>query len=249
MIATLRSELIKLKTVRSTWIATAVFIVLSLGLGLSTIALSLNSIGLDPSNATALFGLVRTGFIVLAILGALSITSEYGTGLLGLTFQATPNRLRLMTAKVLVTSVFAGVLGLVVSVGLLAVGHVMVVGHPHADIGFAGADFTLLAIAVTSVFSVVGAMGVGGLLRSTPATVAVVILWASVMEGMLASLPHVSQVVAPFLPFLNAYHAINGDAGATTFHWGQVGGLLYFMATATVLFIAGSLVVNRRPPR
>lgn len=32
MIATLRSELIKLKTVRSTWIATAVFIVLSLGL-------------------------------------------------------------------------------------------------------------------------------------------------------------------------------------------------------------------------
>jgi ABC-2 type transport system permease protein len=98
----LRSEWTKIRTVRSTMWTLGVMLVLVLGIDLLVVA-ALN--GHDESDmpvlAPGLFGLLL-GQIAVITLGALVITSEYGTGMIRTTFTACPSRSRVLAAKALV---------------------------------------------------------------------------------------------------------------------------------------------------
>lgn len=102
MTATLRSEWVKLSSVRSTWWTLAAMLVL--GAGLTTLICWQNADWLASAEADESPGSFITWGMMIAqvcavVLGALAVTSEYGTGMVRTTFAATPRRGQVLAAK------------------------------------------------------------------------------------------------------------------------------------------------------
>ncbi|MFZ3472907.1 ABC transporter permease [Streptomyces sp. 4.24] len=116
------SEWTKLISVRSTMWTLGSLVLLVVGIGGAVI---LQTRDLDyeqmPFIAPSLFGLL-VGQLSVMVLGVLTVTSEYGTGLVRTTFTAAPDRYRVLTAKYLVfgTAAFLTTAGSVALVGLTA---------------------------------------------------------------------------------------------------------------------------------
>ncbi|MBW8737510.1 MAG: ABC transporter permease [Streptomyces turgidiscabies] len=103
----LASEWTKIKSVRSTLWTLGVFLVLVIGIGLLVAAQTTDeNFGDVPYTIPAFFGLVL-GQICLITLGVLVISSEYGTGMIRTTFTASPQRHRVLAAKLIIFFVVA----------------------------------------------------------------------------------------------------------------------------------------------
>jgi ABC-2 type transport system permease protein len=125
----LRSEWIKLRSLRSTVWSSAALILLSIGLAV-LMAATLNSMGSEPlpndaqvvqvsSFPVALGQLIVA---VLGVLGVLVISGEYSTGMIRSTFSAVPRRLPVLWAKGAVLFVSTFVAGLVATTSAYLVG-------------------------------------------------------------------------------------------------------------------------------
>ncbi|GGX41930.1 ABC transporter permease subunit [Streptomyces fructofermentans] len=103
----LASEWTKIKSVRSTMWTLGVFLLLVVGVGL---LVAVNTTTEDytevPYTIPAFFGLIL-GQICLITLGVLVVSSEYGTGMIRTTFTASPQRYRVLTAKLIIFFVVA----------------------------------------------------------------------------------------------------------------------------------------------
>ncbi|HVX08276.1 ABC transporter permease [Humibacter sp.] len=123
----LRSEWIKLRSLRSTMWCLGLVVLLSIGFGLLlALTVDIPSAGnLPDANQhqlqvqVATLGVNFTQLIV-AVLGVLVISGEYGTGMIRSTFVAAPGRLGAFFAKAIVLAVTTFVVG-VVSIALSAV--------------------------------------------------------------------------------------------------------------------------------
>src|SRR3712207_1055451 len=100
--ATLRAEWVKFWTVRSTpWSLAAMFV---LGAGLTTLVCALSAEALargdvgEPVGAFVTWGMMFAQ-VTAVVLGALVVTSEYGTGMIRATLAATPRRGAVLAAK------------------------------------------------------------------------------------------------------------------------------------------------------
>ena len=120
--AVLSAERIKITTTKSPLWCTIIIIVLGLGLatvfGLSAKSSLSNPNGaMMPTVSGALSGVTGFGVLVLMIMAALAITSEYRFGTIRTTFQAVPNRASVLIAKAGLIGGFGAVLTLVLSFG------------------------------------------------------------------------------------------------------------------------------------
>lgn len=253
----LRSELIKMTTVKSPiWCA---ILVLVLGVGVAGLFAWVARYAQEDSNSEvgpppvalgvsdALLGVSGFGAMVLAVLGALAITSEYRFGLIRTTFQAIPNRTLVLTAKALVYGIFGAVIAGIASVAALLVARV-VAGSDLARGLELGADGTwrqLLGVPVYAFLMVVLAVGAGTILRQAAAAIALLLLWPLVLEGLVPLFGSVGRDIAPFLPFANANNFL-GAATGVDFHWGPWGSLAYFVAVVAAVFIGAIVLVNSR---
>lgn len=99
-----RSEWIKLLTLRSTWWSLAVTVALSLAISLMMAAAMQNADGmLDPVMTIVLP--MQFTMLVAGILGAIAVTGEYSTGMIRSTFTAEPHRGAVLAAKSIVVAV------------------------------------------------------------------------------------------------------------------------------------------------
>ena len=116
---TIRSEFTKLRSVRSTYWTIAAMVIVSVGFAAIAgfaIAQNLhnnpaNKAGMDATQAS-LGGFFELGQLIIAVLGALTITSEYSTGMIRTSLTAMPRRGTVYAAKLVVF----GTVTLVVSV-------------------------------------------------------------------------------------------------------------------------------------
>jgi ABC-type transport system involved in multi-copper enzyme maturation permease subunit len=129
----LRSEFTKLRSVRSTyWTIAALFIV---SVGFAAIAGAAitsnlhgnpqNEAGLDATQAT-LGGFFELGQLIIAVLGALVITSEYSTGMIRTSLTALPRRGTVFTAKLIVFGFVTLIVSLITSFIAFFVGQALV---------------------------------------------------------------------------------------------------------------------------
>ncbi|MEJ7634993.1 ABC transporter permease [Aeromicrobium sp.] len=187
-----RSEWIKLWSVRSTWWTVASLVIL--GAGLTTLLCWGNADWLASDTADESAGSFITWGMMIAqvcavIVGVLAVTSEYGTGMIRTTFAATPSRGKVMAAKALVVS-----------------GVMFVTGTLTALLGYVGGNFFLdregiglalegdvaramygsgLFMAGLALFS----MAVGFLVRHTAAAVSIVLALVFVVGNMVMLIP------------------------------------------------------------
>jgi ABC-2 type transport system permease protein len=193
----LSSEWTKLRSVRSTWWALIVTVVLGIGLGAAISAATAHGyatssaaskLSWDPTNMS-LSGMVIAQ-LVIAVLGVLSISSEYSSGMIRTSLIAVPRRGRVLAAKSLVLAAVTLVVGEVTSFTAFFVGQALISGHaPHAALGdpgaaraVVGAGLYLTALAVLSVAA-------GTLLRHAAAAIASMVALLFVLPGIAQALP------------------------------------------------------------
>lgn len=197
----IRSEWIKLFTLRSTWWCLALLAAMLIGAStLISLVLSMNLGGEEGATAegaaytwtlanTVLLGMIA---LVAPVIGSLTITGEYGTGMIRSSFAAAPGRVSTVLAKALVTGgvVFA-VSAVSLAISAFASGAILSAGGYPIDFGDAGVWLALLGAAGYPALLAVMSVGVGALLRNSAGTIATVL-------GLLLVIP----TILPLAGFL-----------------------------------------------
>ena len=130
----LRSEWIKLTSLRSTVWCYAIILVINLGIALLAAASirpqADHSAALDESFwvQSATVGITFSQ-LVIAVLGTLVITGEYGTGMVRSTLTAAPRRLPALLAKVVVFGLTTFAIALVSVIGTALIAAPILAGH------------------------------------------------------------------------------------------------------------------------
>ena len=193
----LRSEWTKLRSVRSTFWALTVTVVLGIALGAVISAAAAHGyarfsvsqkLSWDPTGVSGAGMAIAQ--LAIAVLGVLCITSEYSSGMIRASLIAVPKRGRVLAAKSLVFAGVTFVVGEVTNVTAFFVGQALISGHaPHAALGdpgvaraLVGGGLYLTALAVLSV-------AVGTLLRHPAAAIACMMAVVLVFPVIAQALP------------------------------------------------------------
>jgi len=256
---TLRSEFTKIRSVRSTYWTLAAMIVITIGISALLSWGRIQDYASQPavvqaheairirSRATefSMFGLIL-GQLVIAVLGALTITSEYSTGMIRTSLTVLPRRGTVYAAKAVVFTAVALAAGLVTSFGSYFIGQaIFATQHLNSTIGQPG---VLRAVVGGGLFLAVCGLlsyGIGALLRHTAAaiTASVALLFVLfVLSGFLPSswAAHVDK----WIPF-NAGGAIWENLSGINMFSPWVG-LGVFCAYAAIAVVAGGILFRTR---
>jgi ABC-2 type transport system permease protein len=204
-----RSEWIKLRSVRSTYwtlLATAVGMV---GLGALFTATyvarydRLNPIErLNLNPAAQSLGGVFLAQLAVGVLGVLVMSSEYATGAIRATFAAVPRRRLVLAAKGAVFTAVTAAVGIVASFGAFFAGQAILSGKGlEAHLGDPGVVRSIIGAGLyLAVVGLLG-LGLGTLLRRTAGAIAALVGLLLILPGIVAALPSSWQVsIDPYLP-------------------------------------------------
>jgi ABC-2 type transport system permease protein len=195
-------ERIKLFSTRSPWWCMIVAAVLSIGLAALATGFASGPEEAQVTPAMTQFG-VGLGQMVIMVMAALAVTTEYRFGTIRTSFQAVPQRMALLLNKTIVVATLAAVVGLVSAEWRLMFGQGLVYG-------------------IAAIF----AIAVGILIRQSAGAIAILILWPLLVESLLPLIPKIGDDLQKWTPFTNANQFLNGGqdmglagadaAGATT---------------------------------
>lgn len=223
-----RAELLKLGTTRSFWAylgAAVALVPLSVALAITSGSEPLNS----ADGVRHVVAAASSGALVLLVLGILVMAGEFRHGTATSTFLITPDRRRVVAAKVVAASLVGIGLALVTSLVTLAVA-VPWLQSEGVDVASYGGDIALGllgALAATALAPLVG-VGFGAVVTSQTLAITLALIWSQVVEGLLVGfLPEVGR----WLPG----GAANALAGVET----PNGGMLPMWAAAVVLAAYG----------
>jgi ABC-2 type transport system permease protein len=246
MTAQLRSELLKQRSTRNTsallaWILVLVVFVVAL----HVLSFSVGTLSRDD-NQMKVLGLGTTiGALFAALLGAMSITSEYRTGTIRPTFLVTPRRVRVVGAKVgasMLVGVGVGLLAEALTAAAEAVG--LAVRGVHIELG--SGDYAQLVAGgalAAALFAAIG-VGVGAIVRNQVAAVAGLCVWLLFLEPLLlGDLPSVARY-APEASAGAIAGAIQSQIAETLI--APALGVVLLAAYAALASLAGSLLTTRR---
>ncbi len=196
----IRSEWVKLVTLRSTWWCLGLIALMTAGVPvLIALVLGLNGAGDSSvdygSYNWTMSNTVVIGFTVLiaAVLGCLVITGEYGTGMIRSSMAAAPGRISTVLAKALVIGLTVFVVGAVsLVIGALISGAILAGSGYTIDFADSRVWLALLGAAGYPALLAVFSVGVGAMLRNSAGSIATVL-------GLLLVVPTVLQLVAVLL--------------------------------------------------
>ena len=262
----IRSEWIKLRTLRSTWWSFFATVVIVVGLGVLFSALrahrfnqdttqfrgpgpvgggGLDRIGLDPT-LVSLRG-VFLAQLAIGVLGVLVITGEYSTGMIRSSIAAVPHRRPVLIAKALVFGVTALILTELAAFGAFVLGQ-QALKSTHLQASLSTHDAVRAIIGAGLYLTLIGllAVGLGFLIRNTAGAIAAVFGIVLVLPLLANALPTpYSTDVSKYLP-LNAGTQIlsttNFDSNMLS-PWAGIGVTALYALAA---LIAGAVVLTRR---
>jgi ABC-2 type transport system permease protein len=239
-----RAELLKLRTTRAA-AGVLALTVASTALIMTAVMLLAGRPGqpaIDSAVLTDLVVVAKGPLVIFAlILGVLSMSGEFRFGTATPTFLVTPQRGRVVAAKVIANALAGAALAAASAVVALGMGlpwlrakgvHVALV---DADVGA-----RLLGLAATSALHAVLGVGLAALVRNQLVAVAAGLLWMRV-EELLPAVLH-RPGLGRWLPE-GAAAALTGPTAATLSMW--AGGLV-FAAYGLALALIGTRLVVRR---
>ncbi|HEV3287615.1 MAG TPA: ABC transporter permease [Streptosporangiaceae bacterium] len=246
-----RSELCKLRTVRSTFWA------LLAAVGFNVVTAALLGIFLPghlgvrqqatiDSTRLSLGGL-HLSQVAIGLLGVLAVSSEYSTGMIRATLAAVPQRRLMLTAKALVLTVATLVTGLAACFAAYLVFQAFLPAGDAMRTTLATPGVLRAVTGAGLYLAVLGLLGFGlaAIIRSSAGAVAV-LLGALFVPSLLAALlpPSWQDTIGPYLP-LNA-----GESAYTVQHQAHAlqpwAGLGVFCLYAAAALAAGFILISRR---
>jgi hypothetical protein len=251
----LAAEWIKLRSVRSTYLALAAAAVTAVALGYLVthyVASTTNSATMSP-HAKATWDPVSFSFAGLAIaqlafgvLGVLVISSEHTTGLIRTTFAATPRRRAVLGAKAAVAGAVTLAAGDLIAFATFYIGQqALSAKHLNVTLSDPGALRGVLAAGLyLAVIALVG-LGLGAIIRHTAGAIAA-------LFGLVFLIPQVIHVMpAPWDTRIGKYMLDNAGQQMSALH-GARGyfspgvSLIICLVYAAVALGAAAIVITRR---
>jgi ABC-2 type transport system permease protein len=252
----IRSEWIKLRSLRSTWYSLLASVVIIVGLGTLFSALRAHRFNQEIGPNGRVFGFDPTlvslrgvflAQLAIGVLGVLVITGEYSTGMIRSSVAAVPRREPVLVAKALVFAITALVISEVSAFAAFLLGqqalastHLQAsLSTPHAIRAIIGAGLYLTVIGLLAV-------GLGFLIRSTAGAIASLFGIVLVLPLLSNALPTpYSTDVAKYLP-LNAGTQIMSTTNPDPTMLGPWAGLGITALYALIALLAGAVVLYRR---
>ncbi|SDE15101.1 ABC transporter permease subunit [Auraticoccus monumenti] len=237
----LRSELVKLTSLRSTVALLLAMVLLGLAVSVA-LAVTAPGAGLpDGPSAGFLLDQVTIGTVLFSqlvggVLGVLVISGEYSSGTIRPTLAAVPSRVTVLAAKAVVLFLAVTAAGLVATFGSWAVTYPLFAGYGvGVGLGAPGLVLALTGGAVYVGLCAVLGLGVGTILRSVAAGVTTVISVILLVPIVLSVLP-ASQVMR------NLHLLTMTKAGDAMVGLVEPGGVFLDLADGYVSTAAGWLV-------
>jgi len=248
-----RSEWVRFRSLRSSWITLGVAVVIVVGLGaLFTAARAAHWPPRDPAElltfdpTLASLGGTFLAQLAIGVLGVLLVTGEYATGMVRATFTAVPRRLNVLAARVLV---FATV-GLVVLIPTTLIAFLLgqqLLSSKHIETTLGAPNVTRAVIGAALYMVAIGLFGaaLGWLLRHTAGAISTLFAILLIIPILIHLLPD------PWPDRINKW--LPGQAGQVLWQvrrdantlspWGGFGMLIVYVAAIT---IAAAILLQRR---
>jgi ABC-type transport system involved in multi-copper enzyme maturation permease subunit len=248
----LRSEFTKLRSVRSTYWTLLILALVTVGLGVvacagaASHANEIGRAGFDPVRQS--LGGLYLSQLVITVIGALTITSEYSTGMIRTSLTVHPRRGAVFAAKALVFAAVSLVVGLIVCFGSFFIGQAILSGH-HLSVSLSDPGVLRAVIGGGLFLALCGmlAFGLGAIMRHTAAAITAAVGLLFVLSILVNFLPQSWQIhVDKWMP------AIAGSQGWVTKSspgdhllgpWAGLGVLGLYAAVALVI---GLILFRRR---
>ena len=248
---TLRSELTKILSVRSTYWTLLVQAAASIGWAVLFCAGTVSH-GAGPDfNATqaSLTGQVALGELIIVVLGALVITSEYSTGMIRTSLAVMPRRGVLYAAKAIVFAAVTLTISLITSFLDFFVGQAILASkHYNTTLGQPGVlRAVLLSAAIVTVFGLL-AYGTGAIIRHTAGAITAILGVIFLIPALAQALPNAWLAdLLRWLPGGGALEPIARSTPPISGHlfsaWGE---FAVFSGYAAVLLAVGAWLFIRR---
>ncbi|WP_219463736.1 ABC transporter permease [Nonomuraea rhizosphaerae] len=244
MMNVIRSEWTKIRSVRSTVWTLATTVLLMLGLGiLISIATVTNAKGpIAPVSAAgnALSG-IQFATVALAALGVIVISSEYRTGAIRVSLMAVPERLKLLTAKIVVFTALTLVVSLVTVTVTVTVGQLIMKVTP-----FSGDGVPMMVVGAALFLTACGLFGLalGTLIRHTPGAIVSAIALMLIVPGLMSALPGVwGETISDYVTTNAGMQIFVQRENISLGPWAGYG---VYLAWVAVVMIAGAVLLRRR---
>jgi ABC-2 type transport system permease protein len=190
-----RMEWIKLRSLRSTWWSLGATVAGAVGVAVA-VGVNTEDAAADLTN-NALAG-IALGLLLTGVLGVLAVTGEFSSGTIRATLAAIPNRPLVLAAKAAVFGAVALAVGEAAAFIAFLAGGVALPGGVAAPtleqpgvlraVTLGGAGYCLIGLL---------GLGLGAIVRHTPAAIAVLVGGVYVLAQMVAPL---APPIMPYLP-------------------------------------------------
>ncbi|MEO9224633.1 MAG: ABC transporter permease [Acidimicrobiales bacterium] len=256
----LRSELTKLRSVRSTYWTLFAALVFTIVIGWLASAVAANTyrhhdVGRDFDPMGLTFVGLNLAQLAVGVLGVLAITSEYSTGMIRATFTAVPQRMKLLAAKATAFSIVTAAASVIMCVIVFFIG--------QANFGGAGLHYSLsnfagqgpapgrALIGAVLYLVVSGLLGfaLGALIRRTPGAIVALVVLQFVVVGILAAIASAAKgfwwTIWSWMPTVagEQVFSVVYTEHTITHPWG---GFAVMVGWVVLLLLAAFLLVERR---
>lgn len=215
-----RSEWIKLWTLRSTWWVVAITVLAQAGFTWMGTYFTLQNVtpeemGIDASTVGPSFvqSGIMIGQLVISVLAVLAITGEYSTGSIRSTFSAAPRRIDAVLAKGLVLLVVAFITGALATLLSWALTAPSLGSEYGIDLSNEIHRRVLIAMPLYLMGVALFAFAIGALLRVSAAALATVFGVFLVVETLFGAFPNIRFLAetSPFLPSNAGYQVLSTE--------------------------------------
>jgi hypothetical protein len=254
----IRSEFTKIRSVRSTYAAIGVMLVASIiwsvvfcaGTAAHWAHMSAQARGgVDPTQNSVL-GLALLGQLVIVVLGALTITSEYSTGMMRTSLTVLPRRGIVYGSKTLMLAAVALAAAFPASFLSFFIGQRFLAGtHAGATLSQPGVLRAVTAAALLVTLTGLFALGLGAVLRNTAGAIAAA-------YGFLFLIPELSRALPKpwlndalrWLPggYLVSQITYTNPQGGIPHMFSPWGELAVFAGYTAALLVAGAVMLRNR---
>jgi ABC-type transport system involved in multi-copper enzyme maturation permease subunit len=256
---TLRSEYTKIRSLRSTYWALLVLVVASIAWSVAFCAgeashwahmTATDQASFDPTQSSVI-GLALLGQLMIVVLGALSITSEYSTGMIRTSLTVMPRRGVLYGAKAVVFGAIALVIAFLTSFAAFFIGQALLTStHAGAALSQPGVLPAVIGSALYVAVCGLFAFGLGVILHSTAGAI-------SAALGLLFLLPQLARAlpgawyadVVRWLPGPGVIAVVTNTQGQANnpphlfSAWGE---FAVFGSYTVILLILGAVLFRKR---
>lgn len=241
MTALVRTELLRLRTTRSTWALLAVGLILTLAWAAAILG-NIGGIGAATPGSSQmsadLLGTTGIGLFPVLLLGVVAVTGEFHHRTATTTFLVTPHRSRVLAAKAAAGALAGPVVMIVLLATVWTLGVLAGAIDPAVDAALLA--LTGRSVLVAACWAVLG-VAVGAAVRNQTLAVLVPLAWFLLIETLLPA--YGLQALVPWLPGGATTALVGGPVAGALPAWAA---LLVLLAYALALLVPGSRAIARR---